>query len=282
MAFDRSLSLRNAQEPNRNPHHHHHHHLSRFTSFNKSELTSDSIVGKVKRLCSSFESSLSSSEATQSPHHSSSTSGGGAASAAKATPLMRQASSLKRALSNLQLGLGLGFDRSKLMKSIGFGDGGGDGIVLAGTEDRVVVYFTSLRGIRRTYEDCYSVRMILRGFRVPVDERDISMDSAYRKELQSLNLSKTVSLPQVFIRGKHIGGAEEVRQLHESGELAKMLKGFPVRSPGSVCGGCGDARFVPCLNCNGSRKVFCEEEEQLRRCPDCNENGLIRCPECCY
>ncbi|KAK9154702.1 hypothetical protein Sjap_002182 [Stephania japonica] len=285
MAFDRSLSLRNAQDPNRNPHQHH--QLSRFTSFNKSELASDSIVGKVRRLCNSFESAQSSSssssssaaaEATQSAHHTSSS--GGAATPPKATPLLRQASSLKRALSNLQLGLGLGlgFDRSKLMKSIGFGDG----IVLAGTEDRVVVYFTSLRGIRRTYEDCCSVRMILRGFRVPVDERDISMDSAYRKELQSLNLSKIVSLPQVFIRGKHIGGAEEVRQLHESGELAKMLKGFPVRSPGSVCEGCGDARFVPCFNCNGSRKVFCEEEEQLRRCPDCNENGLIRCPECCY
>ncbi|KAG2687300.1 hypothetical protein I3760_09G045100 [Carya illinoinensis] len=152
---------------------------------------------------------------------------------------------------------------------------------LQGCEDRIVIYFTSLRGIRKTYEDCCSVRMIFRGFRVPVDERDISMDSEYRKELQRALSGKAVSLPQVFIRGKYVGGAEEVKQLNEVGELAKLLEGFPIRDPAFVCKGCGDARFVPCPNCNGSRKVFEEEEGGLRRCPDCNENGLIRCPGCC-
>lgn len=155
-------------------------------------------------------------------------------------------------------------------------------IRLPGTEDRVVVYFTSLRGIRRTFEDCYSVRMILRGFRVFVDERDISMDSAYRKELQSvLGEKNNVSLPQVFIRGEYIGGADAIKHLHEIGELVKILKGLPVRKPGYVCETCGDARFVPCANCSGSRKVFDEDDELLKRCPECNENGLIRCPTCC-
>lgn len=152
---------------------------------------------------------------------------------------------------------------------------------LPGTEDKVVIYFTSLRGIRKTYEDCCSVRMILRGFRVPVDERDISMDSEFKKELQNALLGKALTLPQVFIRGKYVGGAEEVKQLHEVGELANLLEGFPVQDPRFVCPGCGDARFIPCLNCNGSRKVFKEEEGELRRCLDCNENGLIRCPGCC-
>lgn len=156
---------------------------------------------------------------------------------------------------------------------------------LPGTEDRVVIYFTSLRGIRKTYADCYAVRMIFKGFRVNLDERDISMDSAYRKELQSVLGEKTVSLPQIFIKGKHIGGADVVRQLNETGELAKMLKGLPIRNLkpglGYVCDGCGDMRFVPCPNCSGSRKVFDEDEEKLKRCPDCNENGLVRCPECC-
>ncbi|KAI5681817.1 hypothetical protein M9H77_03045 [Catharanthus roseus] len=156
---------------------------------------------------------------------------------------------------------------------------------LPGTEDRVVIYFTSLRGIRKTYADCYAVRMIFKGFRVNIDERDISMDSAYKKELQNVLGEKTVSLPQVFIKGKHIGGADVVRQLNETGELAKLLKGLPIRTLkpglGYMCDGCGDMRFVPCPNCNGSRKVFDEDEEQLKRCPDCNENGLVRCPECC-
>ncbi|XP_068659291.1 uncharacterized protein At5g39865 [Aristolochia californica] len=157
----------------------------------------------------------------------------------------------------------------------------GSKIELPGSENRIVLYFTTLRGIRRTYEDCCAVRTIFAGFRVPVDERDISMDSTYRKELQSVVRQKIISLPQVFIRGKHIGGAEEIKQLHESGELAKLLQNFPVRQPGFACESCADVRFVPCPNCNGSRKVFVEEEGQLRRCPECNENGLIRCPYCC-
>ncbi|KAF5737650.1 glutaredoxin family protein [Tripterygium wilfordii] len=153
---------------------------------------------------------------------------------------------------------------------------------LPGTENKIVLYFTSLRGIRKTFEDCCAVRMIFRGLRVPVDERDISMDSMYRKELQNALKGKVVSLPQVFVRGKYIGGVEEVRQLNEIGELTKLLEGFPVRDPRLVCESCGDARFLPCPNCNGSRKVFEEEEGQLRRCLDCNENGLIRCPGCCH
>ncbi|KAJ6387925.1 hypothetical protein OIU77_026481 [Salix suchowensis] len=154
-------------------------------------------------------------------------------------------------------------------------------IRLPGTEDRIVVYLTSLRGIRRTYEDCYAVRMIFRGFRVWIDERDISMDSAYKKELQSVLGEKNVSLPQVFIRGNHVGGAEVIKQMFETGEMARVLDGFPRRLAGFVCAGCGDVRFVPCGNCSGSRKLFDEDEGVLKRCLECNENGLIRCPDCC-
>lgn len=154
-------------------------------------------------------------------------------------------------------------------------------IRLPGTSDRIVVYFTSLRGIRRTFEDCYAVRMIFRGFRMWIDERDISMDSAYKNELESVLGEGNVSLPQVFIRGKHVGGAEVIKQMYETGELADVLDGFPRRQPGFVCEACGDMRFVPCGNCSGSRKIFDEEEDVLKRCFICNENGLIRCPDCC-
>ena len=112
------------------------------------------------------------------------------------------------------------------------------------------------------------------------------MDNAYRKELQSVLGEKTVSLPQVFVKGKYIGGADVVRQLNEAGELANMLKGLPIRAVksglGDICEGCGDARFVPCSHCSGRRQTLDEDDEQLQRCPECNENGLIRIPECCY
>lgn len=155
-------------------------------------------------------------------------------------------------------------------------------IRLPGTEDRIVVYFTSLRGVRRTYEDCYAVRMIFRGFRLWVDERDVSMDAEYRKELQNVfGETKNMSLPYVFIRGRYMGGADTIKQMFETGELARVLEGFPRRAPGFVCEACGDVRFILCGNCSGSRKLFDEDEGVLKRCFECNENGLIRCPDCC-
>ncbi|KAJ8770557.1 hypothetical protein K2173_018048 [Erythroxylum novogranatense] len=191
-------------------------------------------------------------------------------------------SSYRRALSSRQLGSDKEFRNARSVGSSPMNSlSNNNGCFLHGTEDRVVLYFTSLRGIRKTYEDCYSVRIIFRGFRVPVDERDISMDSTYRKELQNVLKGKAMSLPQVFIRGKYVGSVEEIKQLNECGELAGLLKGFPVRDPKWVCDSCGDARFLPCSYCNGSRKLFDEEKDQLKRCPDCNENGLIRCPSCC-
>ncbi|CAN8254363.1 unnamed protein product [Cochlearia groenlandica] len=152
-----------------------------------------------------------------------------------------------------------------------------------GGEDKIVLYFTSLRGIRKTYEDCCCVRAVLRGLQVNVDERDISMDSKYRKELKTVlgDVEKPVCLPQVFIRGTHIGGVEEIMKLNDGGELAEMLKDFPASECLGTCRSCGDARFVPCSNCDGSTKVFEEEEERFKRCPKCNENGLVRCRVCC-
>lgn len=151
-----------------------------------------------------------------------------------------------------------------------------------GGEDKVVLYFTSLRGIRKTFEDCCTVKLILRGFRVSVDERDISMHSPFRQELQDL-LGKPMPVPRLFIGGKYIGGVEEIQQLHEIGEFVKYLEGFPVQAHSKPCDGCGDVRFIPCQNCDGSRKIFTEEEGQglFIRCQQCNENGLVRCPVCC-
>jgi hypothetical protein len=71
-----------------------------------------------------------------------------------------------------------------------------------GGEDRVVLYFTSLRGSRKTFDNCCIVKLILCGFRVLVDERDISMHAPFRQELQDL-LGKLITVPRLFIAGKY-------------------------------------------------------------------------------
>ncbi|MBA0750476.1 hypothetical protein Gogos_001887 [Gossypium gossypioides] len=180
---------------------------------------------------------------------------------------------------------------------------------------KVVLYFTSLRGVRKTYEDCCDVRVILKSLGVRIDERDVSMHSGFKEELKELiGEGFKGGLPRVFVGKKYIGGAEEIRRMHEEGKLEKAVEGCEMvgddgdgNGGGSgACEACGDVRFVPCETCSGSCKVYYEDDEReeeeqqeqqeddddenggekgeygFQRCPDCNENGLIRCPICCY
>ncbi|XP_044467359.1 uncharacterized protein At3g28850-like [Mangifera indica] len=175
-------------------------------------------------------------------------------------------------------------------------------------KEKLVLYFTTLRGVRKTYEDCCHVRVILKSLSIRVDERDVSMHSGFKEELKELlrNGITGGTLPRVFLGKKCIGGAEEIRRLHEEGQLEKMLEGCEKvdefgGTNGATCEACRDIRFVLCETCSGSCKIYHErdEEEQdddedqeqwegeegesgFQRCPDCNENGLIRCPICCY
>ncbi|GMH28331.1 hypothetical protein Nepgr_030174 [Nepenthes gracilis] len=112
-----------------------------------------------------------------------------------------------------------------------------------------------------TTRSCQALGRYSAGFGIPIDERDIWLDSTYRKELQTaIGGGKAVSWLQVFIRGKYVGAAVEIKQLHGAGELAKLLEGFPVRDSSFLCHFCGDTRLLPCLDCSGSRKVFREED----------------------
>ncbi|KAK8712056.1 hypothetical protein V6N13_147308 [Hibiscus sabdariffa] len=158
-----------------------------------------------------------------------------------------------------------------------------------GGENAVVFYTTSLRGIRKTFEDCSSIRFLLDSFKVSVHERDVSMDMGFREELWNI-LGGRVIPPKLFIGGRYIGGAGEAVGLHEQGKLKKLLEEIPSSGiPNNVCSCCGNLRFLVCSNCHGSRKVYEEKggddhhhhEFCLKKCNDCNENGLVRCSFCC-
>ncbi|CAN4114463.1 unnamed protein product [Withania somnifera] len=147
--------------------------------------------------------------------------------------------------------------------------------------DSVILYTTGLRGIRKTFEDCHSIRFLLENFRVMFFERDISMHSEFKEELWRI-LDVKVVPPRLFIKGRYIGGAEEVLTLHEQGKFRPLLEGIPIDNFQCPCEGCAGMRFIMCFKCNGSQKIVVEDgEAESMKCPECNENGLIVCPYCC-
>ena len=111
------------------------------------------------------------------------------------------------------------------------------------------------------------------------DERDVSFHNEYRTELSSI-LGRPAIVPQMFIRGHYIGGADTVVRLNDENVLIEMVQGIP-RLTGSrkQCEGCGGMRFVPCVECSGSHKIVYDDGTR-EECSECNENGLIRCPYC--
>ncbi|GMI71056.1 hypothetical protein like AT5G03870 [Hibiscus trionum] len=148
----------------------------------------------------------------------------------------------------------------------------------AGGENAVVIYTTTLRGIRKTFEECNTVRSMVESYNIQMSERDVSMDSGFKEELRKLTGRKEVKVPLVFVKGRLIGGVEEIVKLEEEGKLEILFEGIPVAVPG--CKGCGGVRFVMCKQCNGSCKVLDKDQKKIR-CGECNENGLIQCPVCC-
>ncbi|KAL6629348.1 hypothetical protein ACP70R_029113 [Stipagrostis hirtigluma subsp. patula] len=166
-----------------------------------------------------------------------------------------------------------------------------------------VLYTTSLRGVRATFEACNAVRAALQAHGVAFRERDVSMDRGFRDELRDLLPARAggPQVPRLFVRGRHVGGAEEVLRLDEEGALAPLLEGLP-RARGGACDGCGGMRFLPCFDCSGSRKVAVSlsmpaqavatttgktsntrrkaAASMVVRCRECNENGLVLCPIC--
>lgn len=150
-----------------------------------------------------------------------------------------------------------------------------------GGEDSVVIYITSLRGIRKTFEDCNAVRSVLDSHEVRFSERDVSMHSVFKEEIRGIMGTKQVKIPAVFVKGRMIGSVEEVMRLEEEGKLGILLAGMPAaRLGGSCCCGCGGLRFVMCSVCNGSCKVMEEKKKSTVKCLECNENGLVLCPIC--
>ncbi|KAG7273225.1 hypothetical protein CRUP_031532 [Coryphaenoides rupestris] len=129
---------------------------------------------------------------------------------------------------------------------------------------RIVIYTTSFRVVRTTFERCELVRKIFQNHSVKFVEKNIALDSDYGKDLEERckRVGEPPSLPVVFVDGHYLGRAQH----HQP------------------CQSCGGFAFIPCPMCHGSkmsvfRNCFTDSFKALK-CISCNENGLQPCPSC--
>ena len=148
--------------------------------------------------------------------------------------------------------------------------------------NKIVVYTTSLGFVRKTKSDCLQVKKILRCLMLRAEERDI-FDQQYRKEYDTR--FKGLTPPQVIICNKHIGGAPELEQMVETGQIFELTKGIEKVSYFKYpCRNCAGHGYTNCSICLGScrSKTFrigSTRELNYLKCTVCKE-GLIRCIDC--
>ncbi|XP_051945058.1 glutaredoxin domain-containing cysteine-rich protein 1-like [Xyrauchen texanus] len=166
--------------------------------------------------------------------------------------------------------------------------GKNNGVKLTLEFGRIVIYTTSFRVVRTTFERCELVRKIFQNHSVKFMEKNIALDSEYGKELETRckRVGEPPSLPMVFIDGHYLGGAEKILEMNELGELQDLLTKIERVQHPDTCQMCGGFAFVPCPMCHGSkmsvfRNCFTDSFKALK-CTACNENGLQPCSSCSH
>ncbi|XP_035273171.1 glutaredoxin domain-containing cysteine-rich protein 1-like [Anguilla anguilla] len=151
---------------------------------------------------------------------------------------------------------------------------------------QIVIYTTSFRVVRNTFERCELVRKIFQNHRVKFLEKNVALNGEFSKELEKRcrTVGEPPSLPVVFIDGHYLGGAEKIMGMNESGDLQDLLTKIERVQHPHTCPTCGGFAFVPCPMCHGSkmsvfRNCFTDSFKALK-CTACNENGLQPCPSC--
>ncbi|XP_014250566.1 glutaredoxin domain-containing cysteine-rich protein CG31559-like [Cimex lectularius] len=148
----------------------------------------------------------------------------------------------------------------------------------------LVVYTTTMGVIRATYLRCLKARHILRTNMIKYTEKDVFMSKSFQNELKERLGTDSVSLPQIFLEGSHLGDVEVLEKMNETGELRSILQPYRSKEACTTCQVCGDFRLLPCNVCNGSKKSvhrnqFSTELVSLR-CMHCDEAGLVKCYAC--
>jgi glutaredoxin 3 len=85
---------------------------------------------------------------------------------------------------------------------------------------RILLYTTQFCGY------CQAAKRLLRGKDLDFEEIDVGFDADKRAEMiERARGLRTV--PQIFIRGRHVGGYEELAELQREGKLDAWLANAP-------------------------------------------------------
>ncbi|KAK9910424.1 hypothetical protein M0R45_034386 [Rubus argutus] len=104
-----------------------------------------------------------------------------------------------------------------------------------GGEDKIVLYTTTLAVVRTTFEACNEVRAAIEKLGFVICERDLSWEhEGYLKELRELMKGKgrEATVPQLFVKGRYVGGSKEVLKMVEEARLGQILEGLPRKRAG--------------------------------------------------
>ena len=87
-------------------------------------------------------------------------------------------------------------------------------------ENKIMIY---MKGTPDSPQCGFSARTvaILRSYQVPMDSRNVLDDENLRQGIKAFTDWPTI--PQVFISGEFIGGCDIISEMHENGELKKLL-----------------------------------------------------------
>ncbi|KAK2981292.1 hypothetical protein RJ640_006993 [Escallonia rubra] len=102
-----------------------------------------------------------------------------------------------------------------------------------GGKDDLVLYTRSSDATNSEIRNCHIIGRILSDGRLKWEERDCSQEPSFRKELESLvdmkrmeSLVGRLSYPRLFVKGRDIGGANEIINLEENGKLESILNSY--------------------------------------------------------
>jgi glutaredoxin 3 len=70
---------------------------------------------------------------------------------------------------------------------------------------------------------CARARSLLAAKGVEYEEFDIGMEAGKRQEMLDRSNGR-ITVPQIFIHGRHVGGSDDLAELDRNGQLEPMLE----------------------------------------------------------